>query len=88
MKLGLNIDHVATLREARKEGIPSVVEAAIEAQRERIERLEADARRYQGIRRAYFAGDMGFADRMNDLDADATWDEFDASIDAALEEKS
>ena len=71
-----------------EENVCKEAAAAIEAQRERIERLEADARRYQGIRRAYFAGDMGFADRMNDLDADATWDEFDASIDAALEEKS
>jgi pyridoxine 5-phosphate synthase len=29
IKLGVNIDHIATLRQARKEGIPSVVEAAI-----------------------------------------------------------
>ncbi|MDR2437481.1 MAG: pyridoxine 5'-phosphate synthase [Endomicrobium sp.] len=28
IKLGVNIDHIATLRQARKEGIPSVVEAA------------------------------------------------------------
>ncbi|MFH1387340.1 MAG: pyridoxine 5'-phosphate synthase [bacterium] len=28
MRLGINIDHVATLREARKEGIPDVIEAA------------------------------------------------------------
>jgi pyridoxine 5-phosphate synthase len=29
IKLGVNIDHIATLRQARKEGIPSVVEAAL-----------------------------------------------------------
>lgn len=29
VKLGVNIDHVATLRQARKEGIPDVVEAAV-----------------------------------------------------------
>ncbi len=29
MKLGVNIDHIATLRQARKEGFPSPVEAAI-----------------------------------------------------------
>jgi pyridoxine 5-phosphate synthase len=28
MKLGINIDHVATLREARKESVPNVIEAA------------------------------------------------------------
>lgn len=28
MRLGVNIDHIATLREARKEGIPDVIEAA------------------------------------------------------------
>jgi len=28
IKLGINIDHVATLRQARKEGFPSVIEAA------------------------------------------------------------
>lgn len=28
VKLGVNIDHVATLREARKEGIPDIIEAA------------------------------------------------------------
>lgn len=28
MKLGVNIDHIATLREARKEGLPDVIEAA------------------------------------------------------------
>ncbi len=33
MKLGVNIDHIATLRQARGEGFPSPVEAAIEAQR-------------------------------------------------------
>jgi len=32
IKLGVNIDHVATLRNARKQGDPSLVEAAIEAQ--------------------------------------------------------
>lgn len=31
IKLGVNIDHVATLRQARKEGIPDVIEAAKEA---------------------------------------------------------
>ncbi len=31
MKLGVNIDHIATLREARKEGIPDPVELAKEA---------------------------------------------------------
>lgn len=30
MKLGVNIDHIATLREARKEGIPDPIEAAKE----------------------------------------------------------
>lgn len=30
VRLGVNIDHVATLREARKEGIPNLVEAAKE----------------------------------------------------------
>jgi pyridoxine 5-phosphate synthase len=30
MKLGVNIDHIATLREARKEGIPNVIAAAKE----------------------------------------------------------
>jgi len=30
MKLGVNIDHIATLREARKEGIPDVIKAAEE----------------------------------------------------------
>ncbi|MDR2399543.1 MAG: pyridoxine 5'-phosphate synthase [Endomicrobium sp.] len=29
IKLGVNIDHIATLRQARKEGVPSVVEAAL-----------------------------------------------------------
>jgi pyridoxine 5-phosphate synthase len=29
IKLGVNIDHIATLRQARKEGIPSVIEAAL-----------------------------------------------------------
>ncbi|MGM0569019.1 MAG: pyridoxine 5'-phosphate synthase, partial [Elusimicrobiota bacterium] len=28
LKLGVNIDHIATLREARKEGIPDIVKAA------------------------------------------------------------
>jgi len=31
MKLGVNIDHIATLREARKEGFPDPVKAALEA---------------------------------------------------------
>ena len=31
MKLGVNIDHIATLREARKEGFPDPIEAAKEA---------------------------------------------------------
>ncbi len=31
MKLGVNIDHIATLREARKEGIPDIMEAACAA---------------------------------------------------------
>ena len=29
IKLGINIDHIATLRQARREGVPSVVEAAL-----------------------------------------------------------
>ncbi|MDR1103986.1 MAG: pyridoxine 5'-phosphate synthase [Endomicrobium sp.] len=29
IKLGVNIDHIATLRQARREGVPSVVEAAL-----------------------------------------------------------
>ncbi|MDR2251976.1 MAG: pyridoxine 5'-phosphate synthase [Endomicrobium sp.] len=29
IKLGVNIDHIATLRQARREGIPSLVEAAL-----------------------------------------------------------
>jgi pyridoxine 5-phosphate synthase len=33
VKLGVNIDHVATLRQARGEGIPNLVEAAREAKR-------------------------------------------------------
>ena len=28
VRLGVNIDHVATLRQARKEGIPNLVQAA------------------------------------------------------------
>lgn len=32
-KLGVNIDHVATLRQARKEGIPDIVQAALAAQK-------------------------------------------------------
>ncbi len=31
MKLGVNIDHIATLREARKEGIPDIMKAACAA---------------------------------------------------------
>ena len=69
------------------QGTAYVLASDFDALRATVARLEADARRYQGIRRAYFAGDVGFADRMSDLDADATWDEFDASIDAALAEQ-
>jgi pyridoxine 5-phosphate synthase len=29
IKLGVNIDHIATLRQARRKGTPSVVEAAL-----------------------------------------------------------
>jgi len=29
IKLGVNIDHIATLRQARREGVPSIIEAAL-----------------------------------------------------------
>ncbi|NQW35179.1 MAG: pyridoxine 5'-phosphate synthase, partial [Methylophilales bacterium] len=32
MKLGVNIDHIATLRQARGTAYPSVIEAAVKAE--------------------------------------------------------
>lgn len=56
----------------------------IERLRAENEALRKDAERYRAIRNAFLTDDHGFADRVGETPDDATADDFDASIDAAL----
>ena len=76
MRLGVNIDHIATLRQQRKEGIPDPVEAALEAQRagahsivahlreDRRHIQDADIQRLKNALRIPLAMEMAATDEM------------------------